>query len=169
MKLNGLQSLEILHNNSLEYKGELKNYQQNGSKQDRQSQNKFEQYKFTPYQNLLYKRALFGLKMYTEEEITKMHKEKRNRIKKVNNRAQEVLNIFKQEIVNNVCENIFVTLIPNSKLGKMVLSSEKISTDPNFINILDLKALGITKTRIIKRFINEGLLPPNFYELKDVA
>lgn len=171
MKLDSLQSLEILHkkNNSTEYQGELDNYQQNGSKQNRESQKKFEHYEFTPYQNLLYKRALFGLTVYTEEELKTMNPEKKERIKKVNRKAQQVLNIFKQEIVNNTCENIFLILVPKSEFAKKMLTSEKIGTDPNFINILNLKDLGINKIRIVNRFIKEGLLPSNFFELKELA
>ena len=167
MKLNSLQSLEVLQNNTPEYKGELPNYQQNGSKQNRKSQILHEEYKFTPYQNLLYKRALFGLSVYEEEELKTMHKEKKARIIKVNKKTQEVINILKQEVVNNVCENIYLTLVPNSKLAKKMLTSEKINTDPKFINTLKLKGLGITKNNVIKKLISEGLLPNNFYKLKE--
>ena len=169
MKLDNLESLAILKNNTTEYSGNLKNYQQNGSKQKRVSQIDYEGYDFTPYQNILYKRALFGLTVYTAEELDKMHSEKKERIKKVNIKAQKTINLFKQEVVNQFCENIYLTLLSNSKLAKDCFSSEKVKLDPDFINILNLKSLGITKRHIANRLIKEGILPSNFYELKQAS
>ena len=59
------------------------------------------------YQNFLYKRAMYGLKMYSEEEIKKMHWQKRNRIKKVQSRTQIMLNTWKQRKMVDISNEIF--------------------------------------------------------------
>lgn len=163
MKLRSLQELNPLHNNSLEYQGELENYQTDGSR------GKYQQLRLTPYQNLLFKRALYGLTMYTEKEVKKMHWEKKRRILKINQKAQSSINLFKQETVNKLCNAIYETCFKDNQLAKTLLSTQEIDTDPKYINTLDLKSLGITKKDIIDRFIGEGLLPQDFYDLKEAS
>jgi len=165
--LSSLDELHVLKNNSVEYKGSLPEYQQNGSKH--KSKQPIKVYKFNQQQNLLYKRALFGLSLYTQEELKIMHWERKRRIKRVSKRAQESINLLKQERVNAICDTIYTQVFPKSKLAKIALSSEKIATDPKFINTLDLKSLGIDKPLIIKRLVTEGILPKNFYELKEAV
>jgi hypothetical protein len=167
--LNSLEELEVLKNNSIQYKGELPNYQQNGSKQDRKKHKGYEQHKFTAYQNLIYKRALFGLKMYSKNELNKMRWKERQKIKYINRKAQKSLNLFKQERVNIMCDNLYRSVFPNSKLARDAFSLEKSITNPKIINKLDLKSLRISKEDVILRFVKEGILPKNFYELKKAA
>ena len=167
--LNSLEELKVLTNNSAQYKGKLPNYQQNGSKQNRKSHTKYEQHKFTAYQNLLYKKALFGLNMYSQKELKVLHWKERGKIKRINRKAQRSINLFKQEKMNKMCDVIYKGVFPNSALAKEVFSLEKSTTNPNIINTLDLKFLGINKEDVIKRFIREGILPKNFYELKKAA
>lgn len=167
--LNSLEELSVLKNNSPEYKGKMPKYQQKGSRQNKKKYTKYEQHKFTPYQNELYKRALFGLNMYNEKEIKAMHWEKRRRIKRVNRRAQETLNILKQERVNMLCDKLYNEIFPKSTLAKNVFSAGKSTTDPKIINTLDLKSLKITKEHVIRRFVDEGILPKDFYNLKQAV
>lgn len=162
-----LEELAVLKNNSTEYKGKLPNYQQQGSRQKKYTQ--YEQHKFTAYQNLLYKRALFGLNMYSKKEIKSLHWKERGKIKRINRKAQKSVNLFKQERVNVMCDKLYKAVFPKSKLAKDIFSLEKSITDPNIINKLDLKFLGINKEDVIKRFVKEGILPKNFYELKKAA
>jgi len=165
--LNSLKDLKVLKNNSVEYKGKLADYQQKGNTMTKKTV--YEEPKFTDYQNLLYKRALYGLNMYTQKEIKDMHWEKRKRISRVNRRAQRSLNLFKQECTNLLCDKFYHTLFPNSILAKNVFSLEKSATDPKIINTLDLDNLGIKKEHVIKRFVKEGILPKDFYELKQAV
>ena len=167
-KLNCLEDLSTLDNNSIAYCGVLDKYQIHGADENGI---KYQHYKLTDYQNLLYKRALNGLNMYTKEEKKKMHWEKKKRIQKVSKRAQESVNLFKQERVNEICDDIYRVLYPfgASKGMQFFLCSEKVGTDPEFINTLELKDLGITKKHVIGKFIQEGILPKDFYELKEIA
>ncbi len=116
------------------------------------------------YQNFIYKRAMYGLKMYSDEEIKAMHWQKRKRIKKVHTRTQTILNLWKQSRIVEITNSIF------GLFHKSVLAHDLIelysNTDSEFICNLTFKDLGITKTDIIDKMLSEGLLPYNFYELK---
>lgn len=165
--LKTLQELDSLVNNSVEYNGKLTEYQQVGLNPNTEKHHiKYQQYKLNKYQNLLYKRALYGLKAYDEKELETMHDDKKERIKKVNKRAQRCINLFKQEKMNLLCDKLYNNFLNRSKLAKNMLSLEKNIVDPNFINRLDLKSLGIRKEHIIERLMNNGILPKDFYELK---
>lgn len=120
------------------------------------------------HQNMLYNRALFGLALYTQEEIQEMHWEKRKRIVKVHKRAQSVLNVWKQEITNKITTAFFSTFFPKTEFA-MYLEHTADETDPDFVNKISFKDLGITKAQIILKLIETGILPPNFYELKPLT
>ena len=167
--LSSLEELSVLKNNSPEYKGKLPNYQQNGSKQDRKKHKQYEQHRLTPYQNLLYKRAIMGLTIYKKKELDEMHWEKRRRIKRVHRKAQTQLNLMKQERVNVLCDKLYRDIFSTSELAKNVFSLEKSATDPKIMNTLELKSLGITKGHIVKRLVHEGILPKDFYNLKEAV
>ena len=81
------------------YEGRLGTYQKYGNTY-RKTNIAYERDKFNGYQNFLYKRALFGLAVYTQEELEKMHTDKKKRIQKVHSRAQHILNLWKQELAN---------------------------------------------------------------------
>tara|TARA_R110002126_G_scaffold102802_1_gene235084 strand:+ start:5022 stop:5516 length:495 start_codon:yes stop_codon:yes gene_type:complete len=161
-----LNNLSQLANNSIVYIGVLEKYQLEGSDKNGI---KYQHYKLTEYQNALYKRALLGLKMYTKEDKKKMHWEKKKRIARVSKKAQISINLFKQERVNELCKVIQKKLFHNNILVGCTLSSDYIGTDPEFINTLDLRSLGITRKHVIGKFIKEGILPNNFYHLKEIT
>src|SRR5690606_33497345 len=114
-------------------------------------------------------RALYGLSAYNEEELKTMHWERKKRIRKVNKRAQKIINIFKQERLNILCDHFYKTFCFKSKLAKNLFSLEKSFVDANIINTLEFETLKITKKDIIERFIIEGILTKNFYKLKEAA
>lgn len=125
-------------------------------------------YEKDPYnsrQNFLYKRAIFGLAVYSEQEISEMSKVKIKRITKMNHKTQVVLNLWKQELLNKWTNKFFGTIFPTSPFAKEFIT--KTSIDKNFICTLSFKDLKITKNDIINRLIVEKLLPKNFYELKN--
>lgn len=123
----------------------------------------FEKDPFTEYQNFLYKRALFGLKMYTQDEIKAMHWQKRDRIKKVHKRTQDVLNLWKQQIMIEKTNKLFEIFFPDSPITSALLTYSDV--DPAFRNMLDFKTLGITKEDIVNKLCQENILPHNFAEL----
>ena len=117
------------------------------------------------YQNFLYKKALFGLKMYDKKELQTMHWHKKKRIMKVHKRAQEVINIWKQELVNKYTSNFFEKIFYNSPINKNIKECEY--TDKNFISTLTFKELGLKKADVILKLFQEGILPKNYFSLNE--
>jgi len=150
------------------YRGSLEEFQLYGSQINGNRYTEYEVDPFNQYQNFLYKRALFGLKMYSPEEIAAMTDARKSRILKLHRRSQRVLNIYKQEIVNKFTNNLFTKLFPNSTITKALIG-ELNYTDPEFINKMDFKTLGVSKIDIVNRLIIEKILPKNFYDLKSVT
>ena len=120
--------------------------------------------KLNPQQHYLFKRVLHGLKMYTKDEIDKMHWDKKRRIIKVWKRAQDVINKWKQLVCNKDAKKIF-SIFTASKLGKDLyeMSFEYL---PDYRNKLTLKQCGIEYEHLIVKFIDEGLLPKNYLNIK---
>lgn len=125
----------------------------------------FEKDAFNAYQNFLYKRALFGLGVYDKEEVQKMSVDKRKRVQKVNWRCQHVLNIWKQQLCNEYTNRIFKAFFPGKPGAMLFYETHKDSVDGGFINKLDFRDMGITKSQIVDKLIAEGVLPKNFYSL----
>lgn len=150
------------------YEGRLSHYQQYG-KSFNQSKVQFEKDPFTPYQNFLYKRALFGLSVYGEEELSKMHWDKKKRIEKVHTRAQKVLNFWKQELANDWAGEFLSKLFWNSSFVKEYKEKFVRDIDPSYISTVEFKNLGVSKTQIVNKLIEEKILPSNFYELKEAV
>ena len=126
----------------------------------------YEQDGFTSYQNYLYKRALYGLDALTEKELATMCSKKKQRIINVYKRAQVTLNKFKQQVTIKYSNAIFETLFPNSPITQFLLADTE--ADEKFKNTLTFKDLGIEKKDIIAIFIAEGILPRNFFDLKEM-
>jgi hypothetical protein len=106
--------------------------------------------------------------MYSPQELEAMQESKKSRITKLHKKTQVVLNVYKQEIVNALTNNIFLRLFPTSPITK-ALVGEATFTDPGFKNSLDFKSLGVSKQSIVDRLIREKILPQNFYELKSIT
>lgn len=127
----------------------------------------YEKDAFNAYQNFLYKRAMFGLSVYSQEELQKMNKEKKKRIQKVHNRCQQVLNLWKQQLCNAYTNKLFESFFPSRPEAKLFFVTHKDSVDPEFTNTLSFKDMGIKKEHIVQKLIYEGVLPRDFYKLKD--
>ena len=126
----------------------------------------FEKDKYNQYQNFLYKRAMFGLSIYTPEELQIMHTAKKKRIRKVHKRTQEILNIWKQELSHAFTSALLAKFFGKSSFVKDYSEKFASVTDPEYISTIEFKELGITKDQIVAKLIQEKILPHNFYELK---
>lgn len=126
---------------------------------------KYEVDEFNNYQNKLYKEALFGISNYTQEEIKKLSYQEQNRIVKANRKAQSVLNIWKQELCNNIINSLFKNLFPNSPVTKELTEEFGNVVDANYKNFLTFKQLGVSKKEIVYKLIKHDVLPKNFFEL----
>jgi hypothetical protein len=142
-----------------EYVGKLENYQLNQDKRYME----YEVDSYNSYQNYLYKRALYGLSAVTETELAQMCSKKKQRINRVYQKGQVVINLYKQKLTAAYSNFVFKTLFPDSPITDFLLGSTE--TDPNFRNTLTFKDLNISKEDIITIFIQEGVLPKNFLSL----
>lgn len=148
-----------------QYTGQYSDFQTFGSSYfGKRYSTSYEKDPYSEYQNFLYKRALFGTKMYTQEELLKMHPDKKKRIEKVSSRTQNVLNIWKQKRIIEITNVIF------SIFKKGTIASEIIDnysdTNPMFMSKSSLKELGINKEMVIDKLLEEKILPQNFKELR---
>jgi len=120
--------------------------------------------KVTPFsekQKELYGRNLIGPNnFYTKEQWFAFNSNKKKRIKSVHLKAQNVLNIYKQERLIEITQKMFINKKGNVK--NLFVDTE---VDPTFKCTLPLKALGITKNDIIDLWIKNKMLPLNFREL----
>jgi hypothetical protein len=116
------------------------------------------------HQNFLFHRAMYGLSIYTQEEINSMNWEKRKRIIKVHKRTQAVLNQWKQEIVINMSNALFSKYFGRSPFTQTLLSLYS-NTEKDFKCTLDFKSFKITKSMIVKKLFEKGIFPTNFYQL----
>jgi hypothetical protein len=144
------------------YEGRLSSYQKYGTSFNKVQ---FEKDPFNSYQNFLYKRALFGLSVYQKEELEKMHWDKKRRIEKVHERAQKVLNLWKQEMTNQWLGTILSTVFHHSSFVKELNEKFGSETDEQYISKVDFKSLGVSKQQVVEKLIQEKILPANFYQL----
>jgi hypothetical protein len=151
------------HVQPTEYSGKMRDYQLfgNGKKQFVD----YERDEFNAYQNFLYKRALFGLSVYSAEELSVMHWDKKRRIQKVHSRTQVILNVWKQQIVSDTINNLLSRLFYNSPMVKDLVNNVGDVTDPTYISTIQFKDLGVKKQDIVAKLIEEKVLPSNFYDL----
>jgi len=148
----------------VEYNGMMSEYQLTGNTLNGKKVGLTVHNSLNNYQNFLYNRVMFGLSVYSQEEIRDMHWEKRKRIVKVQKRAKEVLNVWKQQIANVMTMRFFERVFPKTEFTAYFIETVN-DVDPKFNGTLDLKLLGITKKDIVNKLITEGILPNNFYQL----
>ncbi len=148
------------------YSGSKSSYQTQGNNYRGRRYTQYERDPYNSYQNFLYNRALFGLSVYEKDELDKMHWDKRKRISRVHRRTQQMLNVWKQQIVNELSNHLFSTVFPDSYITEGLLKTHGNSVDPEFMNTIPFKLLKIGKDDIVDKLIEEGILPKNFEELK---
>jgi hypothetical protein len=112
---------------------------------------------YSPRQNELYNRLLYGIKAYTPEEWYALNSNIKNKVIRRYKKAQTLLNIYKQERLNDLTQP-FLGLFKNIK-------DYPKETDSKFFCTLSFKDLGIDKKDIVSLFISNKMLPPNFDSL----
>lgn len=121
-------------------------------------------YNESPMQHRLYRIALYGISVFTPEEVAKMSFKEKTKIITNQKKAQTLLDRWKQEICHKKLANFL-----NIFFGKSTLAKE-LAEYPDYIdqdnkNVLSFKDLGITKDMIIKKLILANLLPKDYYQL----
>jgi hypothetical protein len=123
-----------------------------------------EKLRLSPKQVKMYRLAVYGVEALTPEEFKVMSASESDSIRKTQSRAQRLINLWKQEIVNNTVNEFLVTLFPQSKLiNKLV--TEGNYTSQKDINPFSFKELGISQKMLIDKLVEWNILPVNFYQL----
>lgn len=130
----------------------------------RTKQNQFyESDRLTNKQQFLYREVLYGLDAYEPHVVANMRSEHKIHIIQTQQKAQRLINKWKNELMQTVikkCEKIFY----KSQFMKDLCNFE--SVDDYETNSLSFRDLGINKSMIIDKLIEENLLPENYYKLR---
>jgi len=126
---------------------------------------RFEIDPYNSYQNFLYNRALHGLSIYSQDEISKMSIEKKKRINKSHKKCQNVINLLKQEVTNQLANDFFMRWFPETRLTNDIVNYFGTEGHPDHVNNMTFKMLKISKPLIIARLVETKLLPKNFNQL----
>ena len=148
---------------TINYTGNYKQFQQEGSKHGNKNY-QIDGMVLTNYQQFLYNRALYGLSVYSKEDLMLMSKSKRNRILKVYKRSQSILNLWKQELVNRKTNDFLMKMFPNSRITQDFTTAGNF-IDDSYTNTTKFSDLGVKTKDIINKLLDEGILPKNYYEL----
>lgn len=122
-----------------------------------------EQPAFNKVQQKLYAEAVYGLSHYTKEAVEKMSKSKRLRVLAKYAKAQRILNRWKQEIVHEKVDQLFLTFFPNSPITKVLVETK--GHDRQIKEEHSFKELGLSQQDVADKLIENRLLPSNFYQL----
>jgi hypothetical protein len=122
-----------------------------------------ELFQFNTTQKDLYQKIVYGFSAYTKEEILAMSKSKKYKVTVAYTKAHRILNRWKQEIVNEAVDVIFLRMFPKSVLAKQMVSEK--GYDDNLECTISFKDLGVSKKDIANKLIEFGLLPENFFNL----
>ena len=155
-------------NNNINYSGNLHEYQQQGHSTPHIQKLLKSEPRLNKYQTMLYDRAVQGLYAYDHKVVKNMHWHKQKRIKHLHKRATQCINLLKQEVVNDWCNKIFGTMFPTGN-ASFLFSSKDIEADPEFVSNLELNSLGVSKHMIIDRLLLHGVLPKDFYDLRNAS
>lgn len=132
-------------------------------------QKHYEKEAYNDHQNFLYNRALYGLSVYSQKELQEMPLEKKQRVTKLYKKAQKVINLWKQELVNILANTFFTNVFPNTEITKCFVEHYGTGGDPEYVNNMSFRMLKITKKQIIDKLIEAKILPKNFYELNNIT
>lgn len=149
---------EINGSRHVEYSGKMSEYHTHGARYYNQS--------LTHHQKSLYEKTVFGLKGLPPQESKKLSKEERLIIIETHKKCQQVLNAWKQEIVNEISNQLFKKYFPKSPFTETLTEKYPDIVDDGFINTIPFKLLGIKRTDIIKKLMKSGILPKDFYQQK---
>lgn len=140
----------------------VKNIQVNGTVKYQKivEENSFE---FNPVQKNLYQKLIYGLPAYKPYELVNMTYAKKTEIIVKCNKANKLLNRWKQETINENIDSLLLKLFPKSSIVKQFVNTK--GYDDSLKCFFTPQQLNITKNMIIDRFMKENLLPSNFYEL----
>lgn len=124
----------------------------------------FDKPAFNHKQQKLYSETVYGLNAFTKAEVKQMSAQRKRSIIQKYTACQDVLNEWKQDIVNQKVDHFLQTLFPHSKLVKFITGFK--SVDTTIVNRHTFKELGINQVDIARKLIEVGILPKDFFTLE---
>jgi hypothetical protein len=165
------QSLKIFYNDDrtaarIVFKEQgLNDLQLYGNKLNGVSYQRVTEIEFNTLQQRMYKRLVYGIENIPKAEMLTIDRKERERIIARHARAQEVINIYKNEVMAITCDKIFGKIFWNSPIAKEMVAYSSDSEALKEENTLSFRELGIKKHQLAAKFIESGLLPLNFFQL----
>jgi hypothetical protein len=122
-----------------------------------------EQSVFNVQQQKIYALSIYGLSVFSKEEVQKLAPEEKTKIIRNYTRIQSFLNKWKQELAEAKVNNLLLSLFHNSKIIKDFCSVNGYDKDHKDFHTF--KELGLTQQVIAKKLVEQKLLPKNFFQL----
>ena len=126
----------------------------NQKQQSKRSENFFE---MNVIQRNMYRRLFYGMEAFSPEEVKTMSKIDISKVTRDHNKAQKIVNQMKYEKYFGDYNKLLSVIFPHVKLD--------FYKDGQDVSLPSLKELKITTVDIVNKWIEEKLLPQNFYNL----
>lgn len=120
-------------------------------------------FKSSNLKDQMYNLLIHGLGCYSTDDLYKMNSTKKKRITAKYKKAQEILNLYKQEVMIEQSNKLLLHFFTKEAVKDLI---EETTLDPKMLCNLTFKDLGISKKDIIAKFLEVKLLPANFEDLK---
>jgi hypothetical protein len=141
-----------------------------GLRKDAQLNNKSktQSISFTVKQNELYSRLLNGLSIYSSEELYKMNSAKKAKIVRNSKTAQQIINLFKQEVLIHKTNSVLKSLFIKEKDGRESLpcnlnKAQSLIVKKNSIETSEKKGTSLLTAALVKSLLFEENIPdPSF-------
>jgi hypothetical protein len=122
-----------------------------------------EQPYFNKVQQRLYAEVVYGLSYFQDEQLKSMSRSKKLRILARYNKAQRLLNRYKQQIVSHTVDAFLLELFPNSPITKIMVDTQGYSKEVK--TPFTFKELGMTQQHIAEKLVEASLLPKSFFTI----
>lgn len=140
----------------------LERIQLHGNKLNNRSYQSYKPSRFTEIQQRMYADVLYGL---NEESKKRLSAEEQRIVLEKHQKAQRVINNWKNEIVANYVDNIFGKIFWHSDISKEMIKSARRDKRSKVLNNMSFKDLGLEKRHVAQKLIAHNLLPEDFFQL----
>lgn len=142
--------------------GHMQRLQLHGNKLNNRSYQSYVPFRFNEVQQRLYSQLVYGIK---EEAKATIPAEQLQEIQLKHQKAQKVINTWKNEIVSSYVDVIFGKVFWHSDISKEMIQKTKRDQRSNVLNNMSFKDLGLEKRHVAEKLISHKLLPENFFQL----
>jgi hypothetical protein len=115
-------------------------------------------------QRKLYSEAVHGLNAFSKSQLDKMSKGEKKYIIQRSERCQEILNEWKQTMINESVDSFLKAIFPKSRIVKFFTSCKIVDT--TIVDRTAFKDLGINQVDIANKLVEVGILPKDFFTLE---